>query len=189
MFGRFFGKGKKVPGTSGKDALDSRGLEINEGDQETAWGLWESALAEQDPRFNAAEMAAIRGTAPQAPPPSLAPLSVDIDLEVPTQPMSLTEKPTQRRKDNAMRLVEAQHPRIALAIQTLWGHKECSAYIGKLIMDSNDGMGQARAGFNQQTAAAMIYLADLHDAEFGFDADDASGFANTTQVTSWGKLR
>jgi hypothetical protein len=35
----------------------------------------------------------------------------------------------------------------------------------------------------------MIYLADLHDAEFGFDADDASGFANTIQVTSWVKLR
>lgn len=189
MFSGFFGKDKKVPGTPSKDAVDSRGLEVNEGDQDTAWSMWDSALAQQDSKFNAAELEAIHGSAARVPLPQLPSLPVDVDLDGPTVPMSLAEKSPEQRKDDALRMVEAHHPRIANTIRTLWGYKECSVYIAKLILNGNDGTGHARAGFHQQAVEAMLYLADLHDAEFGAEDDGNHGFANTTQGTGWGKLR
>jgi hypothetical protein len=71
------------------------------------------------------------------------------------------------RKNAALDTVELYHKRIANTIRTLWGYKECSAYINKLIMAGGDGMGNARVGFNQEAVEAMLLLSDLHDAEFG----------------------
>jgi hypothetical protein len=59
------------------------------------------------------------------------------------------------------------HRRIANTIRTLWGYKECSIYINKLIMAGGDGMGQSRVGFNQDAVQAMLALSDIHDAQFG----------------------
>jgi hypothetical protein len=71
------------------------------------------------------------------------------------------------RKNTALDTVELHHKRIANTIRTLWGYKECSVYINKLIMAGGDGMGHARVGFNQEAVEAMLVLSDLHDAEFG----------------------
>jgi hypothetical protein len=184
MFSRFFRTQKQAAGTqspSGKEALDTRGLEINEGDQDTAWSLWDSAVADKDPGFNAAEIAAIYGSAGQVPLPTLAPLPVSADLAAPTQPTGLTDRQPENDKNDALRLIEEHHPRVAQAIKTMWGYKECSDYIAKLMMSGNDDSGRPRAGFHQDAAEAMLYLADLHDAEFGFNANAASGSASTTQ--------
>lgn len=70
------------------------------------------------------------------------------------------------RTDNPLAIVEAQHPRIAKAIRSLWGRQECSIYINKLIMDGSDGLGHDRIGFNQGVANAMMALAELHDEKF-----------------------
>ena len=71
------------------------------------------------------------------------------------------------QREAAIAIVESRHPRIANTIRTLWGYRECSVYINRLIMAGGDGMGHARVGFNQDAVQAMLALSDLHDAEFG----------------------
>jgi hypothetical protein len=58
MLSRFFGKGDKSADTSSKQAQDTRGMEVVEDDPDTAWSMWDSALAEQDSRFLGAPTAA-----------------------------------------------------------------------------------------------------------------------------------
>ena len=48
MFSRFLGKGKKSESPPSKNGRNARGLEVIEDDQETGWGLWDSALADLD---------------------------------------------------------------------------------------------------------------------------------------------
>ena len=81
--------------------------------------------------------------------------------------MELQQSTLTVRKNAALDTVELHHKRIANTIRTLWGYKECSVYINKLIMAGGDGMGHARVGFNQEAVEAMLVLSDLHDAEFG----------------------
>lgn len=104
-------------------------------------------------------------TAPQAPLHQPAPAA---DLPLPasglTPPGDLT---VEQQKNAALEVVELHHHRIANTIRTLWGYRECSIYINKLIMAGGDGMGHARVGFNQDAVQAMLALSDLHDAEFG----------------------
>ena len=159
MLSKFFGKGDKTPP---KDAADSRGLEVVEDDPDTAWSMWDSALAEQDSRFAAdpaqaaAPLPPITGSdAVPAVDPGLAPAP------------DLHQKTLEQRKNEALDLVELHHSRIANTIRTLWGYKECSAYINKLIMSGGDGMGHTRVGFNQEAVQAMMELTDVHDAQFG----------------------
>ena len=86
----------------------------------------------------------------------------------------------------ALDIVELHHHRIANTIRTLWGYKECSVYINKLIMNGGDGMGNARIGFNQEAADAMMVLADLHDAEFGpADGGGGLGFSDSSFHTGY----
>ena len=182
MFSGFFGKGDKSDKKPPKDAADSRGLEVvEEDDPDTAWGLWDSALAEQDSRFSAdslspdslpplppTETVVVRAEPPPKPPvmrPSPPP-PVVVDLEVPTQPQALEEKSLAQRKEDALARVDLHHHRIANTIRSMWGYKECTMYLNKLIMDGGDGMGQARIGFNQEAVEAMLILADLHEKEF-----------------------
>jgi hypothetical protein len=72
-----------------------------------------------------------------------------------------------QRRDAALLVVDRHHHRVANTIRTMWGYKECSVYINKLVMAGGDGMGQARVGFNQEAVEAMLALSDIHDAEFG----------------------
>jgi hypothetical protein len=165
MFSSFLGKGKKPDGSPAKDAVDSRGLEVVEDDPDTTWGLWENAVAEQDSRFSAMEVS--------------QPVPDDSKAFLPTAPLPILEEGTpdesalpqertpEQRKDEALEMVELHHHRIANTIRTLWGHKECSEYIAKLIMDGGDNKGKARMGFNQDAAAAMMVLSDVHDELFG----------------------
>lgn len=188
MFRGFLGKGNKSGSSPTKDAVDSRGLEVVEDDPDTTWGLWESAVAEQDSRLSALQSLE---PLPDATGAFLqtVPLPIMEDAGS-SQPVPLTERTTEQRREDALQLVELHHHRIANTIRTLWGHKECSDYISKLIMGGGDGMGQARIGFNQEAAHAMMVLSDLHDALFGpMEPDSGSGFADFTVRTGWDGLR
>lgn len=188
MFSGFLGRGKKPEGSPTKDAVDSRGLEVVEDDPDTSWGLWESAVADQDSRFSALRsgeldsdaLGAFQKTAP-------LPLS---GQDVKTQSSTAEERTIEQRKEDALQTVELHHHRIANTIRTLWGYKECSEYISKLIMNGGDGMGNARIGFNQEAALAMMVLADLHDAQFGrTESSGGLGFADPTVRTGLDGLR
>jgi hypothetical protein len=192
MFSRFLGKGNTPEPPV--EAPDSRGLEVVENDPDTAWSLWDSALADQDSRFidlppitepaelaapSPAELTSVKVNIPEPEPVPLAP--VDVTIDVPTQPLGLSEMGNAQRMAAALEVVELHHHRIANTIRTMWGYKECSVYINKLIMNGGDGMGNARIGFNQQAADAMMVLADLHDAEFGSaDTGDGIGFGDSS---------
>ena len=188
MFSGFFGKGDKDAKPPAKDAGPSRGLEVIEDDPDTAWSLWDSALAEQDSRFNADGPASASPAVPVADDTPVPTLDVDIG-NLPTQPLGLEDMSPELRKDAALQIVESHHQRIANTIRTLWGYKECSLYINKLIMNGGDGMGHARIGFNQDAAEAMLVLADIHDILYGASVDPGLDFADTTRSTGWGKLR
>lgn len=183
MFSGFFGKDDKSAKTPTKEALDSRGLEIIEDDPETTWSLWDSALAEQDSRFSATPPDSTLTMRPGVP--TIAP-----DFDAPTQPMGLEEKTPAQRRDEALHVVELHHHRIAHTIRSMWGYKECSSYISKLIMNAGDGTGRNRIGFNQEAAECMMVLSTLHDAEFGVQEDSSgTGFGGMSSNTGWDKLR
>lgn len=188
MFSGLFGKGDKDAKPPAKGAAHSRGLEVIEDDPDTVWSLWDSALAEQDSRFHADGPASVSpAAAADAAPPATSP---DIDIgNLPTQPLGLDEMTPEQRKDAALQVVESHHQRVANTLRTLWGYKECSLYINKLIMNGGDGMGHARIGFNQNAVEAMLVLADIHDTLYGPCDDPIPDFADTTRGTSWGKFR
>jgi hypothetical protein len=189
MFSSFLGKGKKSEGSPKKDALDTRGLEVVEDDTDTTWGLWEEAVAEQESRFGA-EYPPTQSM-PGAPADFQATqqagfFAIDLrDLDVPTAEPSQGQTHGQR-KDEALQMVELHHHRIASTIRTLWGRKECSEYISKLIMDGGDNNGKARIGFNQDAAAAMMVLSDVHDELFGArPSDSGAGFGDFSVRTGY----
>ena len=76
--------------------------------------------------------------------------------DVTPEAQTLEERTLEQRMSDALEVVELHHHRIASTIRSLWGYKECGAYINKLIMNGGDGMGHARIGFNQEAVAAMI---------------------------------
>jgi hypothetical protein len=179
MFSRFFGKRDKSEDSPTKEAQDTRGLEVIEDDPDTAWKMWNSAMKAQEGSTSSpsgAPAAPESYVAPSKPvirppfparPVATAPEDVQLDLVLPTAPMELQQATLSDRKNAALETVELHHKRIANTIRTLWGYKECSVYINKLIMAGGDGMGHARVGFNQEAVEAMLVLSDLHDAEFG----------------------
>jgi hypothetical protein len=192
MFSRFLGKGDTPEPPV--EAPDSRGLEVVEEDPDTAWSLWDSALAAQDSRFSdlpvisefaelatpsVADLASVKVNIPE---PKAEPLpELDVNLDVPTHPLPLTEMGNAQRMAAALEVVELHHHRIATTLRSLWGYKECGAYINKLIMNGGDGMGKARVGFNQQAVDAMMVLADLHDTEFGaVETRSDTGFGDSS---------
>lgn len=180
MFSRFRGKSSK-PDTA-KDAPDSRGLEVREDDPDTAWSMWNIAMAQRD--LPALDLPPNSSSATPGPAPATEPaasMQPEVfkpfpDLEIPTMPLSLEDASPAQRMKVALDIVEMHHHRIANTIRTLWGYKECSVYINKLIMNGGDGMGNARIGFNQEAADAMMILGDLHDAEFGVADGNGLGF-------------
>lgn len=179
MFNRLFGKSN--PANPAKDAEDSRGLEVVEDDPDTAWSRWDEALALQDSKLgDLAPLPVISGSGTG---------SVGYADE-PTQPMGLDDLTPEQRKNRALQVVEMHHRRIANTIHTLWGYKECSLYINKLIMEGDDGKGHARVGFNQDAVVAMLELTNLHDALFGhFEPEHGTGFGDFSVRTGWDGLR
>ncbi len=178
MFSAFRGKGGKPAEPPAQEAPVTRGMEVVEDDPDTAWGMWDSALAEQDSKFSSlqAEISSLASTVHIGTP--MAPAEYD----APTQPIGLEVKTREQRMAEALAIVELFHHRIAHTIKTLWGYKECSVYINKLIMNGGDGMGHARVGFNQDAAEAMLALANLHDEIYGvLDGDGGGlGFADAS---------
>lgn len=180
MFSGFLGRGKKPDGPP--DAVDSRGLEVVEDDPGTTWGLWESAVAEQYSKFSTLPIIdpAFQSTTPMELPA----------MQAVSLPLSCDERTLEQRKDDALLTVELHHHRIATTIRTLWGYKECSDYISKLILGGGDGMGHARMGFNQDAANAMMLLAELHDAQFGAaEHKGGNGFSDSVMRTGSGTAR
>ena len=187
MFNGFLGKGKKSDDSPGKDAVDSRGLEIVENDPDTTWSLWESAVAEQDSRLGSLP---VLETLPDASGNFLQTVPLPMMEDgVPIRPEQLNRLTTDQRKEAALQIVELHHHRIANTIRSLWGHKECSEYISKLIMSGGDGMGHARIGFNQDAALAMMVLSDLHDTLFGFAPPSGTGFGDMSVRTGFDGIR
>lgn len=182
MFNGFLGKGKKP--VAPPDAMDSRGLEVVEDDPDTAWGLWKNAVAEQDSKFSAlpALDPAFQNTEPMG-----------LHVETPHAPdvsVSREAQTLEQRREEALATVELHHHRIANTIRTLWGYKECSDYISKLILSGGDGMGHARMGFNQDAANAMMLLAEIHDAQFGAaEPKGGTGFSDSVMRTGWDSMR
>jgi hypothetical protein len=82
--------------------------------------------------------------------------------DLPTRPMPLHERPMQARIDAEMATVTLYHPRIALAIEKFWGHRDCIEYLQKLILSGGDGDGRARIGFKSEVLSALINLVALH---------------------------
>jgi hypothetical protein len=188
MFSRFLGKGDKPVDPQVTDAVDSRGLEVVDDDPETVWGLWDDALAQQESRFGSLE--SVRpDPADREPVQATVPMPLN-DPEAVTQPLALEEKSQAQRQADALQVVDLHHHRIANTIRSLWGYKECSAYINKLIMNGGDGMGQARIGFNQEAVVAMMALADLHEAQFGpAEMDSGFGFTSHSAFSGLDKFR
>ena len=83
-----------------------------------------------------------------------------------TRPMALHEMPKQARIDREMAIITCHHERIAKAINTFWGHRDCVEYIQKLIMSGGDGAGNARVGFKAEVVAALINLTNLHEVTY-----------------------
>jgi hypothetical protein len=167
MLSRFFGKNDKTADSAPQEAQDTRGLEVVEDDPDTAWSMWDSALAEQESQFLNGPGDESSAAPPKEPDNPALPTARPVDFDVPTEPMGLGEKSPDQKKNDALAIVELHHRRVANTIRTLWGYKECGVYINKLIMSGGDGMGQSRVGFNQAAVEAMLVLSDIHDAEFG----------------------
>ncbi len=182
MFNGFLGKGKKLD--SPPEAVDSRGMEVVEDDPNTAWGLWEEAVAEQDSKFSTLPSldASFQNTTPMGLQDD-SPTQQDLSL-------SREARTLEQRMEDALSTVELHHHRIANTIRTLWGYKECSDYISKLILSGGDGMGHSRMGFNQDAADAMMLLAEIHDAQFGAaEPKGGTGFSDSVVCTGWDKSR
>jgi len=131
--------------------------EVIEGDPETGWGMWAEAVTfreSQSPESYADTM-----------PSQLAPL-LEPAIPIAMKPLAVesSESTPDRKKREAMELLARDHKRIHDAIELMWGRRECSAYIQKLMMSGGDGMGRSREGFKVEAVAAMLVLSDLNDA-------------------------
>lgn len=119
-----------------------------------------------------------------------------VEDEEPPPTVDLLKLSPEERLETAMAIIEERHPRIAKTLRSMWGYKECSDYISKLILSGGDGMGHARVGFHQDAANAMLVLGNLHDAQFGAAKphqgsgfDPNSGFSDSKFHASWDTLR
>lgn len=83
-----------------------------------------------------------------------------------TRPMPLHERPLQARIDMEMALIAQYHVRIALALETFWGHKDCVDYLQSLVL-SGYKEGEKRIGFKPEVLSALMTLVELHKQAFG----------------------
>jgi hypothetical protein len=95
------------------------------------------------------------------------PLPMITEEAEPIRASDMLDLPPDICLEAALEIVAARHPRIATTIRAMWGYKECSDFIAKLILNGGDGMGHARIGFNQDAVDAMLVLGNLHDKLFG----------------------
>lgn len=156
-----------------------RGMEVKEDDPETGWGMWDEATAAQELRQRSGESIP-RDPATLPATASMPTIGFANETEASTQPMGLDEKTPAQQADEALNIIELHHARIAKTIRMMWGYKECSTYIAKLLMTGYDDTGNARMGFHQEAVNAMMTLGDLHDRIFGFEqSTEFGGFDGT----------
>lgn len=94
--------------------------------------------------------------------PSLSWEEEDLD----TRPMPLHERPLQARVDREMALIGEHHARVAHAIESFWGSRDCVAYIESLVL-SGYKEGEKRLGFKPEVLSALMTLTELHKQAFG----------------------
>lgn len=182
MFERFRPKkDQPAPQDSKLNSQLPRGIEVVEDDPETGWGMWDDATAAQELRLRSGDALPPAGGAQPAAeasaPTGLPSLGAPNVPEASTQPMGLEEKTLAQRAEDALGIIELHHARIAKTIRVMWGYKECSAYIDKLLMTGYDDTGNARLGFHQEAVNAMMTLGELHDQIFGFEhSTELGGF-------------
>ena len=90
----------------------------------------------------------------------------DVEYQA-TRPIPLHERTPKERFETALFVIESNHKRIHTAITAVWGHKECSAYMKKLILSGGFQDGKDRVGFKPEVVSALLVLDDIHDAQFG----------------------
>jgi hypothetical protein len=83
-----------------------------------------------------------------------------------TRPMPLHERPLQAQVDVEMALIAQYHVRIALGIESFWGHSDCVEYLQSLIL-SGYKEGEKRMGFKPEVLTALMTLVELHRRMFG----------------------
>ena len=130
--------------------------EVIERDPETGWGMWNEAVSFQESR----SMESYADTMPSQLAPLFQPA---VAVKMQPQTVEPTESSPERKKREAMELLERDHRRIHDAIASMWGKRECSAYIQNLLMGGGDGMGRSRDGFKVGAVAALLVLSDLND--------------------------
>ena len=86
--------------------------------------------------------------------------------ELATRPMPLHERPLQARVDVEMALIAQYHVRIALAVESFWGHRDCLDYLQGLVL-SGYKEGEKRMGFKPEVLTALMTLVELHKQQFG----------------------
>lgn len=74
-------------------------------------------------------------------------------------------------------VIREHYPRIAKAIELMWGTREMDAYFSRLVVDDRNG----RAGFPAPVLAAILKLSADHARRFGFEAANAGD--------AWGNAR
>ncbi|MEY4882544.1 MAG: hypothetical protein RIS34_398 [Pseudomonadota bacterium] len=127
--------------------------EVIEGDYATGWGMWHEAVSLQD--------GPARKVFADTMPSRLMPLSQSAELA--TEPAFLSEKTAEEKRQAAMAVLAQDHKRIHAAIGMMWGQRECSTYIQKLILNGGDGMGNGSDIFTMETLTALFLLSDLND--------------------------
>jgi hypothetical protein len=183
MFERFRPKkDQPAPQDSKPNSVLPRGMEVVEDDPETGWGMWDDATAAQELRQRSTSAMQSADGDTQAPSAEVSAAAAPRptpgfpnEPEASTQPMDLEEKTLAQRAEDALAVIELHHARIAKTIRVMWGYKECSAYISKLLMTGYDDTGNARMGFHQEAVNAMMTLVDLHDQIFGFEQSTELG--------------
>lgn len=82
-----------------------------------------------------------------------------------TRPLPLEDLPKQARIDHEMAIIARNHDRIAKAINTFWGHRDCVEYLKTLVLSGSDGVGHKRIGFKPEVLAALMHLMELHEVD------------------------
>lgn len=82
-----------------------------------------------------------------------------------TRPTPLFELPPEVQIEHHLNIIRSYHARIANAIETFWGHRDCDEYLHQLVTNGGDGFGNARIGFKREVIAALIQLSALHEVK------------------------
>lgn len=132
------------------EAAPVRGLEVVEDDSATVWGLWRHAFAELESDASVPRWLDARGSFHW---PSPLPTTAGHD--------------DAKAQAEAMALLLQRHPRVVETIHRLWGDRECSVVMNRLIMAGGEVQGLVPDSFAPDTLQALATLVEVHDAAFG----------------------